>query len=68
MRWRRNSSTARFDPADIEDRYEARLRPVNEAKLAGECLKAAPKPKSAGTVIDLMAALKKRLGRSGSSK
>ena len=57
--------TAAFDPSDMEDRYEARLRQVIEAKLKGQGLQAAPEPKSDGKVIDLMAALKKSLGQSG---
>jgi DNA end-binding protein Ku len=55
--------TAAFDPSDMEDRYEARLRQVIEAKLKGQGIQAAPEPKSDGKVIDLMAALKKSLGQ-----
>ena len=54
----------RFDPADMEDRYKARLREVIEAKLRGE--ERAPEPEaddSRGNVIDLMAALKRSLGQ-----
>ncbi len=54
----------RFDPADMEDRYEARLREVIEAKLRGEERAPEPEPDdSRGNVIDLMAALKRSLGQ-----
>jgi DNA end-binding protein Ku len=54
----------RFVPSDIDDRYEARLREVIEAKLKGR----GPKPSAesgpkVGNVVDLMAALKKSLGQ-----
>lgn len=56
--------TARFDPADIEDRYEARLRELIEAKLRGEGLAEAPEPdEERKNVIDLMTALKQSLGQ-----
>ncbi len=51
-----------FDLSDMDDRYEARLRDVIDAKLKGKGLKAAPEPKDDGKVIDLMAALKRSLG------
>ncbi len=56
--------TGTYDPADIEDRYETRLRAVIEAKLKGEGIEAeeAEEP-DRGNVIDLMAALKKSLGQ-----
>ena len=55
--------SGRFDPGDIEDRYEARLRQVIDAKIAGED----PEPPPAnenddGKVVDLMAALRRSLG------
>jgi len=54
----------KFDPADTEDRYEARLREVIDAKLKGEGIEpeeiAAPR---GDNVIDLMAALKRSLGQ-----
>lgn len=57
--------TGRYDPADVEDRYEARLREIIDAKLKGEGF--APvedaEPTDRGNVIDLMAALKQSLGR-----
>ena len=55
-----------YDPADVEDRYEARLRAVIDAKLKGEgIVPDAEEPADAGNVIDLMAALKKSLGPAG---
>ena len=54
----------RFEPADLEDRYEARLRAVIDAKLKGEGI-APEEPATArpDNVIDLMAALKRSLGQ-----
>jgi len=58
-----------YDPADVEDRYEARLRAVIEAKLQGEGITAeAEEEPDRGNVIDLMAALKKSLGQGGAAK
>ncbi len=54
--------TARFDPADMEDRYEARLRAVIEAKLRGAAPEPEPAQEEHGNVIDLMAALRRSLG------
>jgi DNA end-binding protein Ku len=54
--------TTRFDLSDMEDRYEARLREVIEAKLRGE---EEPEPTAEperDNVIDLMTALKRSLG------
>ena len=59
----------KYDPADIEDRYEARLRAVIDAKLKGEGIE--PEAEDApdrGNVIDLMAALKKSLGEAAPAK
>lgn len=55
--------TGRYDPADLEDRYETRLREMIDAKLKGEGIEedAAPEPAQTN-VIDLMAALKRSLG------
>lgn len=59
----------RYDPADVEDRYEARLRAVIEAKLQGEGIEAdAEEEPDRGNVIDLMAALKKSLGQGAAAK
>jgi DNA end-binding protein Ku len=55
---------AEFEASDMEDRYEARLREVIEAKLKGEGETMAPEePERESNVIDLMAALKKSLGQ-----
>ncbi len=56
--------TGRYDAADVEDRYETRLRAVIDAKAKGEGLE--PEPEDApeqSNVIDLMAALKRSLGQ-----
>ena len=56
--------TSRYDPSDVEDRYESRLRAMIEAKLKGEGLAIEEEePADRGDVIDLMAALKKSLGQ-----
>ncbi len=57
--------TGTYDPADVEDRYETRLRAVTEAKLKDEGIKpeAAEEP-DRGNVVDLMATLRKSLGQS----
>jgi DNA end-binding protein Ku len=61
--------TGRYEPSDMEDRYEARLRAVIEAKLKGEGLEpAADEEPDRGNVIDLMAALKRSLGQETASK
>ena len=53
-----------FEPADMEDRYEARLRDVINAKLKGEGITPEqPTAPRADNVIDLMAALKRSLGQ-----
>ena len=55
--------TGKYDPADLEDRYETRLRAMLDAKLKGEGVTVEEEPaRPAGNVIDLMAALKKSLG------
>ena len=57
---------ARFVPADIEDRYEARLRELIAAKLKGEGIAPEAQPEEPrGKVIDLMQALKNSLGATG---
>jgi DNA end-binding protein Ku len=53
----------KFHPDDTEDRYEAKLREVIEAKLKGEGITPEqPSEPDRGNVIDLMAALKASLG------
>ena len=59
---------AEFEPADIKDRYEQRLRDVIEAKLQGEGITTeAPAAPRRDNVVDLMAALKASLGRNAAS-
>jgi DNA end-binding protein Ku len=54
----------KFQPDDTQDRYEARLRDVIEAKLKGEGISPEePSEPDRGNVIDLMAALKSSLGQ-----
>jgi DNA end-binding protein Ku len=58
-----------YDPADVEDRYEARLRELIAAKLKGEGLAeegvaAAP----ASNVVDLMAALRQSIAQGGTER
>ncbi len=54
-----------YAPSDADDRYEARLRAVIDAKLKGEGVapEAADEPES--NVVDLMAALRRSLGEPG---
>jgi DNA end-binding protein Ku len=47
----------------MEDRYEARLREVIEAKLAGQEIVEPEQEPDRGNVVDLMAALKRSLGQ-----
>ncbi len=55
--------TSRYNPADMEDRYETRLRAMIDAKLKGEGVTEAVEPEPAhGNVVDLMAALRRSLG------
>jgi DNA end-binding protein Ku len=53
----------RFEPTDIEDRYETRLRQIIEAKLKGEGIEPEAPPEPVDNVIDLMATLKRSLGQ-----
>jgi DNA end-binding protein Ku len=56
--------SGKYDPADVEDRYEARLRQVIEAKLKGEQIDPAGDDEPDRTnVIDLMGALRRSLGQ-----
>jgi DNA end-binding protein Ku len=53
-----------YDSADLEDRYETRLRAMIDAKLKGEGIEASePEEPDRTNVVDLMAALKKSLGQ-----
>lgn len=55
--------TATYDPSDIEDRYETRLRAMIDAKLKGEGIEdEETEEPDRGNVVDLMAALRKSLG------
>ena len=50
--------TAKYDPSDIEDRYETRLREMIDAKLKGEGIDLSePAEPERTNVLDLMAAL-----------
>jgi DNA end-binding protein Ku len=54
--------TANYDPADIEDRYEKRLREMIQAKLKGEGItEPAFAEPDRSNVVDLMAALRRSL-------
>jgi DNA end-binding protein Ku len=59
--------TGTYDPADTEDRYEARLREVIEERRQGKTITAEPEedPAPRGNVIDLMAALRDSLKQGG---
>ena len=55
--------TEEYDPADLEDQYETRLRAMLDAKIKGEGVRAVAAPALLeSNVIDLMAALRKSLG------
>jgi DNA end-binding protein Ku len=61
--------TTKYDPSDLEDRYETRLRAMIDAKLKGEGIDLSkPEEPERGNVIDLMAALKKSLGQAAEAK
>lgn len=54
--------TTTYDPSDLEDHYETRLRAMIDAKLQGQGADLAePVESDCGNVIDLMVALKKSL-------
>ncbi len=57
--------TGEYDPKDVEDRYEARLREVIEAKLKGEGIEPVQEEAPQSNVIDLMSALRKSLEQEG---
>lgn len=50
-----------YDPADSKDRYEARLRALIDAKIAGSGFEPEDAPEETGKVVDLMEALKQSL-------
>lgn len=55
--------TSEYDPSDLEDRYETRLRAMLDAKIKGEGVGQPTAPALAqSNVIDLMGALRKSLG------
>src|ERR1700729_418616 len=57
--------TREYDPTDFEDRYEARMRELIDAKLKGVGFEAEEEDKpDRGNVIDLMGALRRSLGQS----
>ena len=61
--------TTKYDPSDLEDRYETRLRDMIDAKLKGEGIDLSePAEPERTNVIDLMAALKKSLGEPGAKE
>jgi DNA end-binding protein Ku len=61
--------TTKYDPSDLEDRYETRLRAMIDGKLKGEGIDLTePEEPDRSNVIDLMAALKKSLGEAAESK
>ncbi len=54
----------KYDPSDVEDRYEARLREVIDAKLKGEGFEAVGEEEpDRSNVVDLMSALRRSLGK-----
>ena len=53
--------TSAYDPADLEDRYETRLRAMLDAKSQGEEIEGEAPAEPAGNIIDLMDALRKSL-------
>ena len=54
----------KYDPSDLEDRYETHLRAMIDAKLKGEGIDLSePAEPDRSNVVDLMAALKKSLGQ-----
>jgi DNA end-binding protein Ku len=55
----------KYDPADLEDRYETKLRALIDAKAAGGHLVSPPEDRPApSNVVDLVAALRKSLADS----
>ncbi len=62
-----NSMDTPFDPSKYKDEYQARLRELIEAKIAGQEIVAA-EPVSEGKVIDLMEALKASVEKAKAEK
>jgi DNA end-binding protein Ku len=60
--------TGKYDPKDVEDRYEARLRAVIEAKLKGEGIEPVESEPERGNVTDLMSALRRSLDQGEEKK
>jgi DNA end-binding protein Ku len=61
--------SGKYDAADLEDRYETRLRAMIDAKLKGEGIDTSEPPVPERTnVVDLMAALRKSLGQAAGDK
>ena len=61
--------SGKYDLADLEDRYETRLRAMIDAKLKGEGIELSePAEPDRTNVVDLMAALKKSLGQENPGK
>lgn len=61
--------SGKYEEADLEDKYEARLREMIDAKLKGEGVDLSePAEPASSNVIDLMAALKKSLSQSADDK
>ena len=61
--------SGKYDAADLEDRYETKLRAMIDAKLKGEGIDAGePEEPDRTNVVDLMAALKKSLGQAAEEK
>jgi DNA end-binding protein Ku len=59
----------KYDAADLEDRYETRLRAMIDAKLKGEGVDVSePEAPASTNVVDLMAALRKSLGEAPEEK
>jgi DNA end-binding protein Ku len=61
--------SGQYDATDLEDRYETRLRAMIDAKLKGEGIDVSePEEPARSNVVDLMAALKKRIGQAAEEK
>jgi DNA end-binding protein Ku len=61
--------TTTYNPSDLEDRYETRLRAMIDAKLKGEGIDVSePSEPDRTNVVDLMAALKKSLAQEEAPK